>query len=287
MTYFGFLLRFLVVPILVLAGLEVWAARKRGEGTVPKWPIWLMVVIAVVYTTPWDNYLVATGVWWYDPDLVTGFVIGWVPIEEYTFFVLQPIMVGLWLAWWARPLTPGPSPAEEGRRALSPHLPLPPEKGGQRWRWGGLGVAGLVWLIAVGILAAGWKPGTYLGLELGWALPPVMLQLAFGGDILRRHWKLTLLGVIPPTLYLSAMDSLAIFSGTWTIDPAQSTGIMLGGVLPVEEFVFFLLTNVLVTCGLVLVWAPESRERIRALGELLYSRKTSSSASPHPSTTLE
>jgi lycopene cyclase domain-containing protein len=59
--------------------------------------IGLHVVIALVYTTPWDNYLVATNVWWYDPELVTGIVIGWVPIEEYTFFILQPILGGLWI----------------------------------------------------------------------------------------------------------------------------------------------------------------------------------------------
>ena len=29
-------------------------------------------MIAVVYTTHWDNYLVATRVWWYDPALVSG-----------------------------------------------------------------------------------------------------------------------------------------------------------------------------------------------------------------------
>lgn len=46
----------------------------------------LHVVLAVVYTAPWDNYLVATGVWSYNPGLVTGVTLGWVPIEEYTFF---------------------------------------------------------------------------------------------------------------------------------------------------------------------------------------------------------
>jgi lycopene cyclase domain-containing protein len=64
-------------------------------------------VIAVVYTTPWDNYLVATGVWWYDPQLVTGLVLGWVPIEEYTFFIVQPILAGLWLLMLMRYLPAG------------------------------------------------------------------------------------------------------------------------------------------------------------------------------------
>ena len=58
---------------------------------------------------------------------------------------------------------------------------------------------------------------------------------------------------------------LAINWGTWTIDPAQSLNIFLGGVLPVEEFIFFLLTNTLVTFGVVLVLAAASHRRLAAL----------------------
>ena len=44
--------------------------------------------------------------------------------------------------------------------------------------------------------------------------------------------------------------------GVWTINPMKSLGILLGGVLSIEEFVFFLLTNAMVVFGFVLVWAP-------------------------------
>jgi lycopene cyclase domain-containing protein len=239
MTYFGFLLIFLVLPIALLI-----AVRRRTFNRYKLAPIGLLVVIALLYTTLWDNYLVATGVWWYDPDLVTGLVLGWVPVEEYTFFVLQPILVGVWLLLWQPRL--GPTDGSGSRTA-------------------GLVLVGAAWLAAVGTLLLGWQPGTYLALELAWALPPVMLQLAFGGDLLWRYRQLVLVGILPATLYLSAADALAIGWGTWTIDPAQSTGLLLGGVLPIEEFVFFLLTNTLVTFGLVLIWAPESRARLAAL----------------------
>ena len=46
---------------------------------------------------------------------------------------------------------------------------------------------------------------------------------------------------------------MCIRDSTWTIDPAQSFGIFLGGVLPIEEFAFFLMTNVLLTSGMVLL----------------------------------
>ena len=111
MTYFGFLLRFLVVPILILIGITLWNKRRGREraaalsATSIGLAIGLHVLIALLYTTPWDNYLVATGVWWYDPSLVTGVVLGWVPIEEYTFFILQPILVGVWLVLLSQTLS--------------------------------------------------------------------------------------------------------------------------------------------------------------------------------------
>ena len=111
-------------------------------------------------------------------------------------------------------------------------------------------------------LVSRWQPGTYLALELVWALPPIMLQLWFGADILWRYRKLVFLSIVPLTLYLSAADALAIDWGTWTIDPAQSLNIYLGGVLPIEELIFFLLTNILVTFGVTLILAAESHERL-------------------------
>jgi lycopene cyclase domain-containing protein len=206
-------------------------------------------LIAVIYTTPWDNYLVATRVWWYDPELVTGLTLGWVPIEEYTFFVVQPILGGLWLWFLARRLTQQVG-AESFRSGLRWQVPL---------------LLLIVWGTAVAVLAAGWQPGTYLALELGWALPPIMLQLTFGADILWRYRRIVLLSLVPLTLFLSGADALAIGFGTWTISPEQSLGVLLGGVLPIEEFVFFLLTNILITFGLTLLWAEESHERIQQL----------------------
>jgi len=104
MTYFGFLLRFLFVPIIIFLIITLWDNRnnKQIHGFRNGKAVWMAigvhVLLAVVYTTPWDNYLVATGVWYYNPKLVTGIVFGYVPIEEYTFFVVETILSGLW--WW-------------------------------------------------------------------------------------------------------------------------------------------------------------------------------------------
>ena len=263
MTYFGFLLIFLVIPILILLSVALWDHQHGREAppALSSWPMWaaigLHVLIAVIYTTPWDNYLVATRVWWYDPALVTGYIIGWVPIEEYTFFVLQPILAGLWLWFLLRRLN------------LNDEEPLRPSL--RIWSVIGLGI---VWLGTAVILITGWQPGTYLALELVWALPPIMLQLGFGADILWRYRRLVILTIVPLTLYLASADALAINWGTWTIDPAQSLNIYLGGILPIEEFVFFLLTNTLVTFGVVLILAEVSHRRFAQFSSIIAAKKS-------------
>ena len=137
---------------------------------------------------------------------------------------------------------------------------MPTAEAGTRIRlWSTLAVLPF-WIFSVVILAVGWTPGTYLGLELVWALPPIILQLAFGADILWRYRWILLWGIAVPTVYLSAGDLVAIGSGTWVIDPLQSTGILIAG-LPIEEFIFFFLTNTLVVLGTLLVLAVESHER--------------------------
>jgi lycopene cyclase domain-containing protein len=254
-TYFGFLLRFLGLPIAILA-LVAYLDHRRGKAipaNLRSFPLWaatlLHVVVAVVYTTPWDNYLVATGVWYYDPNLVTGIVLGWVPIEEYTFFVVQTILAGLWLSFLLRRL-----PLDKAAQPLK-----------RTWRIVPLALVGVIWLASVALLISGWPPGTYLSLELSWALLPIMIQIGFGGDILRRYARLVLLSIGGMTLYLCVADFLAIGSGTWEIDPAQSLPWLIASVLPIEELVFFLLTNTLITFGVVLLISQEARVRFEEI----------------------
>jgi len=253
MTYFQFLALFVVVPIV---GLALLLARDRrrgvdrpaalhGLGAAPA--IGLHVLLAVGYTTPWDNYLVANGVWWYNPRLVAGLTLGWVPLEEYLFFVLHTILTGLWVVWLA---------ARVAHRAA--WRPRP------RARLGAVALGGAVWLASVAALVAGGPGFTYLGLILAWMLVPLLVQLAFGADILLRYRGLVLGGIAVPATYLAAADALAIAQGIWTIAPARSLGVRLLPTLPLEEAVFFVVTNTLITCGLVLALAKESRARFAA-----------------------
>ena len=255
MTYFGFLAIFLGIPIAILS---IWTIRDYNNKTwLPQslllWnPLAVLIslcVVAFLYTTPWDNYLVATNVWWYDIDLVSGIVFGYVPIEEYTFFIVQPIMTGLLLFTLARYIQSDALATDS-----------------VKIRQIGTGVIASIWFVSVVLLiltfvSDQWDAFTYLSLELSWVLIPVMIQMAFGADILWRHRKVIVLSILISTVYLSGADAIAIGSGTWTIDPQQSLEVFIGGVLPIEEFVFFLLTNTLVAMGLVLVLAQESLQR--------------------------
>jgi lycopene cyclase domain-containing protein len=206
------------------------------------------VLLALVYTTPWDNYLVATQVWSYDPELVMGINLGWVPIEEYTFFVAQTLLTGLWMLAVTRYVFRA-SPRVSPSRAV-------------RWR-ASVATVGL-WTISTGLFVAGWGPGTYLTLILSWALIPVLTQVAFGADILLAHSRRLLLAIVAPTLYLWLVDAIAISSGTWTINPSQTTGLKLG-VLPVEEMLFFLMTNLIIVFGVTLMRSEVSQARARAM----------------------
>lgn len=254
MTYFAFLFKFLGPPLVIL-GFLTWLDARRGRKmphALNAWPVWLVIaahiVVAVLYTTPWDNYLVATRVWWYEPELVSGLIIGWVPIEEYLFFILQTLMTSLWLVWLAKRMQMPSAPFD----AAAP--------GARRARWGFTLIFALLWIGSLVLLLSGWRPGTYLALELVWALLPILLQVAFGGDILWRYRNLALAALLPAWLYLCLADFLAIGLGTWIIAPDQSVGLNVGH-LPIEEIIFFLVTNMLVVFGTILVLAQESQAR--------------------------
>lgn len=98
MTYLQFLIVFVVIPMLVFG----WLVRRYLNRRIYV-AFAALITMAVLYTTPWDNYLVATGVWYYNPKLVLGLTFGYVPAEEYSFFVIQSLMTGFFMLFlWRR-----------------------------------------------------------------------------------------------------------------------------------------------------------------------------------------
>ena len=216
--------------------------------------IFILIIVAVVYTTPWDNYLVATEIWWYDPDLVTGITIGWVPIEEYTFFITQTILIGL---FWV----------------LLVQLISIPEMGEfvvrKKLNYAMSAIIACCWILSFSLLLLNWKKGTYLNLILVWALIPIFIQIVYGADILWHYRKIVTILILIPSLYLSAADAYAIDHGIWIIGKETTTGILIGGILPIEEMIFFFVTNILIVFGMTLGLAQESHERIQGLLKIL------------------
>ncbi|ESP89259.1 lycopene cyclase domain-containing protein [Candidatus Halobonum tyrrellensis] len=228
-TYLEFHLWFVLPPLALLA-LAAVARPGRSLRRVPPAPVGLLVALALVYTTPWDNYLIGRGVWEYAEGAVVG-VVWRAPIEEYLFVVFQTLVVALWLA---RVPSPPPTPRGVSRR--------------QR-------LAGAVAGASVGAVGAalclGPPSGFYLGAILAWAGPVLALQWAVGWPHLVRHARTVAAGVVVPAAYLCAVDRLAIREGIWVIGDRYSLGVEPFG-LPVEEAVFFVVTTLFVVQGLLL-----------------------------------
>ncbi len=110
---------------------------------------------------------------------------------------------------------------------------------------------------------------TYLALELVWAGPIVVVQWLLGLDVLLRRWKVWVPAILLPTLYLTFADSFALRSHTWTINPDLSLNILLPLGVPLEELLFFLLTNALVVQGLILIVSPVPAGRIQRIIQMI------------------
>lgn len=247
MTYLQYHLVF-IVPVLVV--LLLLTARRRGplagaynlrDRWVWGW-FWLLPTIAFVYTTPWDNYLVFRQVWNYPPERVLGRV-GYVPYEEYAFFILQTLITGLFLLWLLR---------QQGRPAGLAATPA-------LARWGGAAL--LLGLAFVGALCLRQEGSFYLGLILAWAMPVLAGQWAFGGDLILGSPRVFWTAVLVPTVYLWFTDAYAISQGIWHISERYTVGLY-AGPLPFEEALFFLVTNLLVVTGLMLFLHPEAMQRL-------------------------
>ena len=235
MTYWGFHLAFTLPAIGALL-----LVYRRSNG--PRPPrvglgFGLIAGVALLYTAPWDNFLIARGVWSYAPDRVSNaWRLDRVPLEECCFFVLQPVFTGLcllcFLGWGRESVRPGPPLGAQAPRIIGGTLAL------------AAGAAGAV------ALAAGGR-WLYLGLILVWSAPPLATQWFYDGGTLWRRRRVLANSLAAATIYLWVADRAAIGLNIWRISPLYATGWNLWG-LPVEEAVFFLVTNLLVLQGLLL-----------------------------------
>jgi lycopene cyclase domain-containing protein len=234
-------LLFDLLAVATPAGLLLLRARRRRTIVVP---VTVLAAVAALWTAPWDRHLVRSSVWSYDPAAVLG-LWGSVPVEEFGFIVLQVVLIAAWMLH-AGGLTPRPGMISTRTPTLS---------GAAVWL--GVGLLGGALLLLGGHLR-------YLGLLLVWVAPPFCVQHALAHDVLVSQRTGRLLRAVPVALWLCLCDRVALALGIWTISPASSTGLAVGG-LPVEEALFFWLTCLLTSDGLLLIADPVVLARVRAL----------------------
>ena len=67
-------------------------------------------------------------------------------------------------------------------------------------------------------------------------------------NVLRR-WRRLPLTLLPVVVVFALWDLAAIAAGHWTFDPAQTTGVLLPGRLPLDELLFFVAVPVCAVLG--------------------------------------
>lgn len=92
----------------------------------------------------------------------------------------------------------------------------------------------------------------FFWLILIWGVPLIALQWLIGLDILIRHWKVWVLGIAVPTLYLTLAASIALGTPLWRVNLTQFTGSLIPIVnVPIELVLLFLVVNMLIVQGLI------------------------------------
>jgi len=215
--------------------------RGAGGRRVLLAPTVALSSLALLWTAPWDDHLVRTGVWSYDPAQVVA-RIGAIPLEEYAFVVLEVLLVGAWALRSGALPVPSVAPldvAHRRRGALA---------------WAAVAATGLLLLLLGGQLR-------YLGLLLVWVAPPLALQQLVAGDVLAARRRVDRIENASPA-NTPPIGPEPKVRGFWRDgSEVQWYRLALLG-LPIEEALFFALTCLLVTDGLLLAADPVVLRRV-------------------------
>lgn len=234
------------------------------------------VSIATLYTFPWDSYIIHNHAWTY-PEWAVMYTLKKVPIEEVFFFMIQSTFTAQLFLLLGMFDTPSQHLMKDTRSDASVSTSSYIRK---VLRWGPLAVL-------PALCITGWRyaipetHGFYLGCIAWWITPIMTFLWGIAGDHFLSRWKTSLLSILIPTLYLCAVDTIALRAGTWHITERTSTGIFVVPDLPLEEAVFFLVTNTLLVCGMNAF--DRSYAVIDVFGDLLAADSTKRPQAVQPS----
>ncbi len=242
MTYLRFHLIFNLPLLIVLAavtGTVPWTAEEfEAFG-------WVLLAV-MIFTTPWDNLAAKWGIWGF-PREKFSLRIGYLPVEEYAFFLLQSANVML---------------AVRGLFHFFPDWALGQETTIGKWTLICLAASVIPWALVA--LQLRWLrrtagPRVNYAIHLAWFLPVVYAQWVLAPPLFWHHAGLLALVTAAFGVYYTLADLVAVRAGTWFFDDKQITGVKLGGVLPWEEVAFFFLTSLLVAQSYLLLLPDDLR----------------------------
>ena len=241
MTYFRFHLFFNLPPLVLLVALNLgpWVWEEVVAFG------WVLLAV-MVFTTPWDNFAAKWGIWGF-PREKYSLRIGYLPVEEYAFFLLQSVNVMLAV------------------RALFHFFPgwqTGRETPIDIWTLICLGVSIIPWLVItwqIRLMRRKRGPCVNYAIHLAWFLPVIYAQWIFAPSLFFGHAGLLALLTGMFGVYYTLADLAAVRAGTWFFDEKQITGLKLGGVLPWEEIAFFFLTSLLVAQSYLLLLPADLR----------------------------
>ncbi len=222
MTYIQFLLIFTVIPIVALALI----LRNYLDAVYLKW-LFVVSLIAFFATAGWDNYAVYSGIWHFPENKTLGIKLFYVPLEEYMFFFLQTFTTGL-----VQLIFIGKNIRMNLKNVSLIFIPL------------------LIFRTDE-ILKLPFGNFNYIFHLFSWGGFFILVQIIAGRKKILGNLSLILIPSLIMTLYFSFADSVSIGQGIWDFDPSQTTGIRVFNI-PLEEILFFLVTNILITEAMIL-----------------------------------
>lgn len=218
------------LPVIGALALVMWPFVSRQE----LFKMAFVSAMAFVYTTPWDNYIIFHGAWTYKPEKIVA-VVGYVPVEEYAFFIVQTLMTSLWSLACTR-WSPACFNFNYGKKSY------------RLIRWMPITALALVTVLGYRLTVPG-RHTFYLGCILWWSCPVIMFLWYGVGNYFVKKSASAIIAVFVPTLYLCWVDRIALRDDVWHINEKTSLNWFPVENLPFEEALFFLITNVIVVLG--------------------------------------
>jgi putative membrane protein len=242
LTYLRFHFIFNVPLLILLAALNLPEPWTAEEGLA----FGLVLLAVMIFTTPWDNLAAKWGIWGF-PREKYSLRIGYLPVEEYAFFLLQSVNVMLAVRLLFR---------------FFPDWQTGQETEIGKWTLICLGISVIAWiLIALQLRWLRQKAGPRVNyaIHLAWFLPVIYAQWILAPWLFLAHAELLALVTAAFGIYYTLADLAAVRAGTWFFDEKQITGVKMGRLLPWEEIAFFFLTSLLVAQSYLLLLPSDQR----------------------------